>query len=175
MEDLEITLQHKRKNWEEIYFAGNRASYFLSPTVMKYFVMAILCAAAGIYFLIIEMPIGVVVMMLAMFALALATYLYSVKVLYTWKRSVVKHLDYLDSFREFKVVLTSQAMTLISDDVEYIVKWNTFKRVLINDQYILLEDDESFMYPRKSMSPQEYEQMKKFVRKHTQSYGFRAE
>ncbi|QCX01341.1 YcxB family protein [Aggregatimonas sangjinii] len=80
-----------------------------------------------------------------------------------WRRQIKEYLDSQEKYESHKIVVTDEYFSIIQDNEETIEKWSNFKRVKIFDSHIWLLGTENFIIPAKSMSPLEFNNLKRLV------------
>ena len=163
-----IEIQFCREDFEEIYYQNRQASLFFNPQIKSRFftvvIAFLLCIAAMAYSLITDKMAWLIVIFLLILLIAIYNYGLQALTIFKWRRRVATYLDHNESIIRNKLVVTDETITLHQDDVEYIFRWSAFTRVTINKSFISLEGNENYLFPKKSMSLEDYEFFSEIVR-----------
>ena len=90
-------------------------------------------------------------------------YLRAFIVLRKWKRQINKFLDREEKYKRNKLILTENFFTIIQDDTETMEKWSNFRHANISEHYISLKGEVSYFIPSKSMSAENYAEVRKII------------
>lgn len=171
METKNIDLHFKRSDFEEIYFRDGRKSVFFHPDVKRdawvVIVLTIICVALLIrsYFTLYDT--GMVIVPLILWAMMLLVYLGKLKPVWRWRKAIDKYLNDLDQVKNFELYLNKDSFRLIQDDRENIEKWANIKHVEMDDNSIFLDGGTLYMFPKASMSDEDYELFKIMISEKT--------
>ena len=166
METTEITLNYNREDLEELYFKNGENKSFCPPKfkLELYIVISLFAflVVAFIYYLITGELSFLGIMIFVLFLTSMDLYRKASPTI-LWKREIRDYLDGLDKIKKNKIVLTAGSFSLIQDDKETIERWTEFKKAEINGTHILLLSGTNYIIPKKSMTPSEFDLLKKVV------------
>ncbi|MBF4473783.1 YcxB family protein [Flavobacterium sp. HJJ] len=167
MKTLEIDLTFRRLDFEELYFRNGNEKLFFSPTSKSQayisIVVGLLFVNSLINFIITDTSQETVLFLFILWCVTLILFGEKIYKVLKWRKSIKTFLDKTSKYKVNKVILTENAMLLIEDTTETIEKWSNFKRVTINNESITMYGDENYLFPRKSMTAEEYELFKNIV------------
>lgn len=162
-----IPLTFRRQDFEEIYFKNNQQSIFKSAELKHDFIIMMLFGSLGIvsllYFLITDKYWRFPAFLLFMFVVSLIFYIIKARPVLKWKKQVVSYLNGLEKIKHHEIIITNEALTCIQDEVTTIVKWENFSKAVLNDQSITLSGVESFFFPKKAMTANDFTFLKEHI------------
>jgi hypothetical protein len=173
MEEIVIELTFRKEDFEEIYFADGNKNIFLYPPARKFLfiIIALIIFWWIIYFLSINFPI-INWLLFAIIVVIIICACYYLRIAFkyiSWKNKVVKHITEISKFKYFKIILKQNSFEYNQDDDIKIEKWENIKssRILNNSIFLVLDNQENYLFPSKSMKPEEYEKFKDFIKEKT--------
>ena len=162
-----IQLIFRRQDFEDIYFKKNYGNIFFGETVKQYFVILLVFVSVFMisltYSLFTNLLWGFPIFFLMLSAISIFTYASRALPIITWKKQVVKYLNDLAKIKNYEIALTNEALIMIQDDEETIIKWVTFTKAVLNDESITLFGTNTYFFPKKSMDTSDYKYLKGFI------------
>jgi hypothetical protein len=167
METNEIKLNFNKPDYEEVYFKNRGEKLLLLPTIKKQFTWAIISGilfiSALIYSMIAHRSWGIFTIITLIFILVVKELIEKISPEIKWKKSIRALLDKQAKIITNRLILSPNALTLKQDHTVTVVRWTDFKKAVIDDKSISLYGDEKLVFPKKSMTWQEFELLKKEV------------
>lgn len=164
MNTNEINLNFNKADFEEIYFKNGNDKVFLSKNVKEQFVLSFVAGcffiASLIYTVIANKSWGIFTIITVLFILIINQLIKKMSPEIKWKRSIKELLKEQAKFITRKLTLSENTLTLKQDTTITIVRWRDFKKVVIDDKSICLYGDENFLFPKKSMTWQEFDSLR---------------
>ncbi|WP_157485923.1 hypothetical protein [Flavobacterium soli] len=168
MKTIEIDLTFRRADFEELYFRNGNENLFFSPTAKTQTHIFIFLGLLFLFFLVhfritneSQENMLFVCILWILSAIILGGKIYTVL---KWRKSIKTFLDKTSKYKINKLIVSEVSISIIQDDKEHIEKWSEFKKADINDELIILCSTVNYMFPKKSMTNQEYELIKEIVR-----------
>lgn len=166
MDNKIIDLKYRRTDFEEIYYRNGGDKTFLNNHLKKqrntFIIVGIAFVVTLLYILSIRENYGFLVFIGVLVCFAFFDWYQKALPGIKWKREVKNYLDGLDKIGLNQISLTSSAFTLVQDKKETIEKWTEFKRAEIEESFIsLLSNTTTYLIPKKSMTPDEFEFLRK--------------
>lgn len=169
MKTIEINLTFRRADFEELYFRNGNENLFFSPTAKTQTYIFIFLGLLFFFFLgyfrITNESLENMLFICMLWILSAIILGGKIYVVLKWKKSIKQFLDVTSKYKINKLILSETSISIIQDDKEHIEKWSEFKKADINDESIILYSIVNYMFPRKSMTKEEYEFFKEIVRK----------
>ncbi len=162
----EIELTFVRSHFEEIYFKNNQGNYFRSAYIKSQFNALIIAIVASFclltYAWVNQTPAPLI---LVIFGLAIVGYDYfkAFRVLYRFNSQVKNFLNREEIHGHGKLTLFENHFVLTQSKRETIEKYINFSRAEINEDHMLLEAKETYLFPLKSMSAEDFLILKKII------------
>ena len=75
-----------------------------------------------------------------------------------------EYLDRISTVKHHKLILSSNSISMIENGVETIVKWSAFSKLVIEKNHLSLWGSENFVFPKKSMSEDDYSLLTEIAR-----------
>jgi YcxB-like protein len=164
MQTAEINLNFNKADFEEIHFRNGSEQILLSKMVKRQFILSLVTGAffiaSLIYSIITNKSWGIFTIITLIFVLIVNQLIRKMAPVIKWKRSIKDFLNEQAKFITRKLTLTEKTLTLKQDTTITIVRWEDFKKIVIDDKSICLYGDENFMFPKKSMTWQEFDLLK---------------
>lgn len=155
-----ISLNFNRKDFEEIYFRNNQGNFILSPMLkrnFKIFITSLLILAGTIiYSWLTNKNAWFIVIFIIITIITFISYCAKVVQLKKWRNSVMEFIMTNEVFKQNKLILTENTLSLVQDDKEVISKWSAFTNAEITDNYLTLTGNIQYFFPKKSMLPNDY-------------------
>lgn len=155
-----ISLNFNRKDFEEIYFRNNQGNFILSPMLkrdFKIFITSLLIfVGTVIYSWITNKNAWLIVISAIVTIITFIPYYTKVIQLKKWRNSVIEFIKVNEIFKQNKLILTENTLSLVQDEKEEINKWSAFTRAEITDNYLTLTGNTQYFFPKKSMPPDDY-------------------
>ena len=158
-----IDLVFRRKDFEEIYFRNNQGNIYFGPNIKVPFLL--LCIVVVTFLFALYHSISedryIVFTVISFFCLLLVGYSYSRQAnqVWKWKKSINSYLNDLSLFKSHKIILTDTSFCLNQDAEETIEKWSEIKKAILKEDYIYLYGSQSYFFPRKSMTEEDYKRL----------------
>lgn len=168
-----IELHFNRKDFEEIYFRNKHGNFILSPMLKGSFItfiifLAVFCCTVTYSYLTNKNAWLIVIASI----LTLITFIpYFIKVLQLkkWRTSVLGIIHANEKYKQHKLLLTDSTLTLVQDGTEQITKWSAFTHAEISNDYLTLTSSFSYVFPKKSMTLDEYDYLSREIKLHLNS------
>jgi hypothetical protein len=169
-EEKVIVLKPKRQDFEEIYFSGNQASLFLSPTTRGKTVTTIV---VGLILLILfffkddftKEKFGIFYFVSFLFLLCAVFLSVSINKVSRWKKQVNSYLIKLENCKIYEITFGQNFFTVNIDGEKETSEWKDFKYFDSSEKYLALEGKYSYMFPKKSMNEKDYSLLKQILQK----------
>ena len=166
--DKTIELNFNRNYFEEIYFKDGQASLFFSSAVKLsfiYFLSAlVLFISSIIYSFATNKGAWLIVVLLVSLLLSFTNFYLKSSAIAKLRRAVSEYLDRVSKIKQHKLILTSSTLSMIEDGAETIVKWSAFSKLVIDQNHLSLWGNENFVFPKKSMSADDYNALTEIAR-----------
>ena len=161
MNTTEITLNFNKADFEELYFKNGSDKVLLSKSVKEQFILSMIAATffitSLIYSIIVNKSWGIFKIITLIFVLIVNQLIRKMAPVIKWKRSIKDFLNEQAKFITSKLTLSENTLTLKQDTTTTFVRWIDFKKVVIDDKSIILYGDQDFMFPKKSMTWQDFD------------------
>jgi hypothetical protein len=168
-----IELSFKRQHFEEIYFKDRQGNILLSRLVRKpliaLLVIFTLLIGSILYSWLTNEAAALVVILLMFLIITLLIYGKTAYAILKWRRAIVKYMDEHSRFKSQKLILTESSLSVIQDNVEAIYKWSVFTNAVIEENYVTLKGADLYLFPKKSMSLEDYGYFTQMVRSQLKS------
>lgn len=162
--NIEIELTFNPEHFKEIYFRENQGSYFLSSAIKKQFTVLLILVVLEIIVYAIFPDNGLLIGPVSIaLAICLGYYLYAAFIIWKWKREIKQFLKSESAFSKCQIILTENSFSIKKDETEHIEKWEIIKSVDITPEYLTISGKQEYLIPRKSVSTESYEILKKIV------------
>lgn len=164
--DRIISLKFNQKDFEEIYFRDNQGSLFFSHKTKSLTITAIalVVVLSILHFLnLISIDnFGIYYFLIFILLLCILRLIVGMLDTLKWKKGITHYFKSMAVYKVFELQLTDD---FLHDSDESFTRWNELKNIQINDQYVALEGKDNFLFPRKSMSTDDYVYLKDSVKK----------
>lgn len=165
-----IRLHVNRKDFEEIYFSGNQTSLFFSPTTKG---KTITTTVVGLILLILfffkddlsKEKFGILYFVSFLFLLCTVYLSLSINKVSRWKKEVNRYLKSLKDSKIYEIRFNDEIFNVNLNHQEELSKWEDFKYFDVNNEFISMEGKFNYMFPKKSMSKVDYDNLKQAVKK----------
>ncbi len=165
-----IELNFSREDFEELYFRNNQDSFILSPILKRDFVLFVffllLFFSSVIYSYLTSQHAWVIVITAIITVVMFIPYFIKVLRLKKWRNSVFELIQSNEKYKKHNLLLTECALTLIQDGKEEITKWSSFTKAEINTEYVILTGDSGYIFPKKSMTDDDYDYLTEKIKLH---------
>lgn len=165
-ENIEITLHFDRNHFEEIYFKNNQRSYIHNAEIKPLFrnsVILLLIIVFLFFYAKVKNEYEILIIPFIPLIVFVFKYLEKFSIILKWKKGVVRYLNEQEQYTSHTLILSDNSLSIIQDGQETIEKWSNFTSVKILDDYIALNSLEHFLIPKKSMTPEEFQILKKNI------------
>ncbi len=168
-ETTEIELNFNRKDFEEVYFNGNQASYVNSETTKNPFRNMLVSGLIFFFLLFKSISEGgtqiVTIILGIIFIYFLADYLTKAFGIWKRKKKVEVYLNGVEKIKSHKLILNKNTFEIQQENEIVTELWTDFKKPEINDMFTyLVSKSENYLIPKKSMTELEYEELKSIIR-----------
>lgn len=165
-----IKLNVKKEDFEEIYFSGNQASLFFSPTTKLKTITTIIVAVVLIITLLLKdnfskEKFGIVYFISFLLLLCTVYLSLALNKVARWKKQVNNYLTKLANCKNYDIIYNENFFTVNINDDKETSEWKDFNFFDSNNEFISLEGKYSYMFPRKSMSERDYSTLKQVLKK----------
>lgn len=171
MNNLKIQLKTDRQIYHDLYF---RDSYATFPLYAKNHIRAAI--ASGLLVVIvgiaeIQNHSDVALYIFAGAALLLLIFLIRLlkkwRLYAKWKKPLDAYINTIAGYRSYVLDVSEVSVEHIINGASFIEKWDRFTQCSILPDYVAIGDaatPNKYLFPAKAMRPNEYEQLKLFVR-----------
>ena len=126
--DKEIILSVKRKEIEKLFLSKKEDNYFTSKLLIEPFLYSVICIILFIGLIILEqffeIPSLFYLVVVPVTVFFVWQYFRMVRGLYKHKKSIKDWLDYVESFKNFKINVTENSIALTMDEQLTIQNWS---------------------------------------------------
>lgn len=169
-DDKIINLQINRKDFEEVYFSGASGSLlFSSATKGKTVTTIIVGLILAILFIFKDdfskEKFGILYFVSFLFLLCVIFLSVAINKVSRWKKEVTAYLKTLENAEMYQIKFNKKIFTVNINNEKETCLWTEFTAAEIGERFIALEGKYNYMFPQKSMSPQDYEVLKQAVKK----------
>jgi hypothetical protein len=166
--DTIIELNFDRNHFEEIYFKDGRGSIPFDPLVKLSFIYLLLTlllfTSSIVYSYITDKAAWLIVVFFLFLLYALTNFYLKFSAIAKWRREVSGYLNSISKVKQHKLILSPNSLSMLEDGVETIVKWSAFSKLVIEQNHLSLWGSENFIFPKKSMSKDEYNLLTEIAR-----------
>ncbi len=165
-ENIEITLNFHRNHFEEIYFKNNQGSYIHNTEIKPLFrnsVILLMVFVLLFFYTKAKNEYEILIIPFIPLIVFIFKYLEKLAIIQKWKKSVIRYLNEQEQYISHKLILSNNSLSVIQDGQETIEKWTNFTSIKILDDYISLNSSEHFLIPKKSVTPEEFQILKKII------------
>ena len=170
MEALKIKLISDVQYFKEIYYENGQGSILTNYRTKTIFRITSVFVFLTVLFYFLGFKevklswlfgLSLFVTSICFVGLIIAAYKY-----YTWKANVIKYLEKVKEIKNSYVTLKSSFFELIIDEKVIIERVDNIKRTVILPSYIsIVSETESYLFPAKSMTQEEFGLFKFYVEK----------
>jgi hypothetical protein len=163
---MEINLNFRRKDFEEIYSTNNAGSYIKDESIKTIFrnlmitVASVFCLLIYSYYKNSYGFFKASLIVLGVFCIAYFDQAIGIK---RWRKSVKIYFEIQEKFKNNKLIVTDSYFSIIQDSTESLEKWSNLERAKISDKFIWLLGNENYLIPAKSMTKDDYEKFRRVV------------
>ncbi len=179
MEELKIELRNGYETCKEFYFRNGNGDVFTYKVTKKLFILSTfsIIVTALFYFLSLVYPetswIFLLVLCSIITVTVLAITIFKCAKYFSWKRETVKYLNSLKKFDCQQLLVTINAIELSNSDQTSIEKWKTITHSQIDSDFIYLKGEfYPYLFPRRSMEIEQFNQLKEFVKQRMNDPSF---
>lgn len=168
-----IQLTFNRKDFEEIYFRDQKGSIFFNPSIKKVFISflitLLLFMASFRYSQTTNKLIFLTVLtFLALLVISIHYFRQAYEIL-KWRKDIKRYIVETSKIKEHTLIVNTHSISLIQDTVETITKWSSCTGAKFEEDFIWLFAIENHLFPRKSMSPEDYNYLKEVIKERTKN------
>ncbi|MCJ8154935.1 hypothetical protein MKJ01_14295 [Chryseobacterium sp. SSA4.19] len=169
-DDKIINLHIDRKDFEEVYFSGTAGSLFFSPGTKGRTVTTLV---VGLILLILfffkddlsKEKYGILYFVSFLFLLCAVFLSVAINKASRWRKEVTAYLKTLENAEIYQIKFNKKIFTVNINNQKETCLWTEFTSAEISDTFISMEGKYNYMFPKKSMTPEEYESLKQAVQK----------
>lgn len=168
MEELKIQLTYNPDYFREIYYKNGQGSILTYKPVRKFIIaiVALTIATVIIYFLSYKFP-GIswliVVGLVAIF-IKVAYAIIPITTYAKWKTNIETYLKEVSQYKSYSLAVTAHTIEVALDSKISIEKWDNIKSANIENDHIILRGDTSYIFPARTMKPEEFEKLKEICK-----------
>ena len=164
---LIINLQFNRKNFEELYFKNKEGNFFFGPRTKRYMISTIIIAVCLIFSKsnttsVIDHSVLFYILIFAEVFFVIS-WIWEILKILKWKKSIKNYLDNIATHKNFKLIADDNTFTIALDNDITKEQWNQLKACQVKPDYISIKSNYYYLLPKKSMTAEEYEQLKKVL------------
>lgn len=150
--------------FQEIYFADNKGSYFLSATTKRKTITLVVVSILFILCLVLFRNRELLILISSfIFVVCLVDYLNAAFKLWRWKKTVNEYLKVTGTYSKHIISITDNAFSVKQDNEEHIEKWESIKSVDIGPNFLTISGKQNYIIPNRSLSPEDYRQLTELV------------
>lgn len=169
-QDTIINLIINRKDFEEVYFAGNQGSLFFSPTTKgKTFTTIVIGLILAILFIfkddLSKEKFGILYFVSFLFLLCAVYLSLAINKVSKWKKEVFSYLQTLENLEIYQIKFNNKVFKVNVNNKKETSLWTEFSSAEIGEKFISLEGKFNYMFPKKSMSAEDYKNLIEAVEK----------
>lgn len=169
-QDKIISLKVNKKDFEEIYFKGNKGSLFFSPTTKSKTITTLVIAVILLILYCFKDDLskekfGVLYFVSFLFLLCVVYLSLGINKVSRWKKEVLAYLKTLENAEVYQIKLNDKIFTVNLNHQKETCLWTEFASYEMDADFISLEGKYNYMFPRKSMSTTDYDFLKQAVKK----------
>lgn len=169
-DDKIINLHVHRKDFEEVYFNGPAGSLFFSPGTKGKTVTTLV---VGLILLILfffkddlsKEKYGILYFVSFLFLLCAIFLSVAINKISRWKKEVTAYLKTLEHAEIYQIKFNKKIFTVNINNQKETCLWTEFTSAETGDEFISMEGKYNYMFPKKSMTLEEYEVLKQAVQK----------
>ena len=165
-----IKLNFRAEDFSPIYFQDNYHLVFKNPNTRNQALLAIavgiIWIAVGIKLMAYGGPKGVFVIISFILAITTLRLKRRTDSIGRWKKDIDVFLKKLETPTDRSIVLTSESFIYQEEQEETLENWLDVQSAEITDDYISLNASSEYLFPRKSMTEQEFQQLSLFISKY---------
>ena len=166
MNPKELSLNFNKADFEEIHFR-NTGKLLFSKNIKPHFIatIVVVCLLAISVIIAITQHKGWGIVVITAVVAILISYelIKKISPVLQWKKSIKESLNNQAKFINQKISLSENTLTFKQDTKITMVRWTDFKRAVIDDKSITLFGDETLLFPKKSMSYQDFDLLREQV------------
>ncbi|GAB0157204.1 hypothetical protein CHRYSEOSP005_24750 [Chryseobacterium sp. Alg-005] len=167
-EEKVIRLKPVRKDFEDIYFSGNQGNLFFSSTTRGKTITTIIIGVILLILLLLKDTLGkenfgIIYFVSFLFLLCAVFLSVSINNVSRWKKGVERYLKSLEKCSLYQISFNHEFFNIKIDQQEEHNLWKDFTTAEINDIYISLDGKNSYMFPKKAMSKEDYHLLTKSI------------
>lgn len=166
-EEKTILLTFNRRDFEELYHLREYGNLFSNRNTRSYLLIVIAVALVFIISICYSIFFNRLIVMSVMSFLGLS---FSLVLLHfiarpyrKWKKSIVDWIDSMEMYTSQKLILTTNSVVLVQDEIETMEKWTGILNVKIAPNYVAIKGSEQFIFPKASMTEKDFEYLSSVV------------
>lgn len=169
-QDKVINLNINRKDFEEVYFAGNQGSLFFSSTTKGKTVTTIVVGLIlAILFIfrndLSKEKFGILYFVSFLFLLCAVYLSLAINKVSKWRKQVVIYLKTLEDPEIYQITFNDKVFKVNLNHQKETSLWTEFTSAEIGENFISIEGKFNYMFPKKSMSGSDYQALTEAVGK----------
>ena len=170
MTPLSIRLTFRAEDFSPIYFKDGYHLVFKNPNTRNQalltIVVGIIWLAVGIKLLAYGGPKGIFVAISVILAITAYRVKRRIDSITRWKTAIAAFLKKLDTPTERSLLLTPESFVYQDGTEETLENWADVLSAEIEDDYISIVGSAEYLFPKKSMSNEEFSQLSMFISKY---------
>ncbi len=167
---IEIKINLTSSDIEASFFKDGYEKLFFSPITKQYTISCIALGGISILTRTIFIFTNHIEKLSELFFIIFIIYIVLlVKQMFTllkWKKSVKEYAVQNTKHNTSKLILSNEAFSFFSDEMEVIEKWSTVKRVELKENTVEIFASQDFIFFKSSMLEGEFTILKDFIRNH---------
>ena len=169
-QDKVINLNINRKDFEEVYFTGNQGSLFFSSTTKGKTITTIVVGLILVILFIFKDDLskekfGILYFVSFLFLLCAVYLSLAINKVSKWRKEVVVYLKTLENPEIYQIKFNNKVFKVNLNNKKETSLWTEFKSAEITEKFIALEGKFNYMFPKKSMSAEDYKALTEAVEK----------
>jgi len=169
-QDKVINLNINRKDFEEVYFMGSQGSLFFSSTTKGKTVTTFVVGIILIILFIFKDDLskekfGILYFVSFLFLLCAVYLSLAINKVSKWRKEVVAYLKTLENPEIYQIKFNNKVFKVNLNNKKETSLWTEFTSAEIAEKFIALEGKFNYMFPKKSMSTEDYKSLTEAVEK----------
>jgi hypothetical protein len=162
-----IRLNYTRAGLEGVYDLSENGRLHRNKQIRPYFVFflitSILLVISAMFSVIGNLFIVFTAMLLLIWIGSVIALLWLYLPIVRWRKDVMSSIHDILKYKDSSLEVTSNGFTLYQDDKETFVMWNSLISFQLESNYVFLSSKENFVFPRDSMSGEDFEFLKNYL------------
>lgn len=162
----EIHFKYNPEDLRDIYFGENKHKYLFGPETKKQstFLIIAICVYPFYFWYTLNLEDdGLFIVGGMIFAWVCFDFRKVAKPIIEWKKSVLKFLADAEKIKELKVMYNNESIIHKQDNEEIKMNWSVIDHATINDRFIGLHASQNFIFPKSSMTDDEYKNLANII------------